>query len=108
MLQWHIERPEARPSRWPCGRLSTPSRYARRSGRCRSSEGRISFGKLAWGEETGSDYDLKIAEQRHLDWLAMAIRLSPEAATRDPRTAGRFAASRPPVRHPDTCPRPGR
>jgi hypothetical protein len=39
------------------------------------------FGKLAWGEETGSDYDLKIAEQMYLDWFAMAIRLSPEAAT---------------------------
>ena len=39
------------------------------------------FGKLAWGEETGSDYDLKIAEQMYLDWFSMAIRLSPEAAT---------------------------
>lgn len=38
------------------------------------------FGKLAWGEETGSDYDLKIAEQMYLDWFSMAIRLSPEAA----------------------------
>jgi hypothetical protein len=39
------------------------------------------FGKLAWGEETGSDYDLKIAEQMYLDSFSMAIRLSPEAAT---------------------------
>jgi hypothetical protein len=41
----------------------------------------LHFGKLAWWEETGSDYDLKIAEQLVLDWFAMAIRLSPDAAT---------------------------
>jgi len=39
------------------------------------------FGKLSWGEETGSDYDLKIAEQMYLDWFSMAIRLSPDAST---------------------------
>jgi hypothetical protein len=33
------------------------------------------FGKLAWGEETGSDYDLKIAEQMYLDWFSMANRV---------------------------------
>jgi hypothetical protein len=42
----------------------------------------LHFGKLAWGEETGSDYDMKIAEQLLLDWFAMAIRLSPNAGTR--------------------------
>jgi hypothetical protein len=41
----------------------------------------LHFGKLAWWEETGSDYDLKIAEQMVLDWFAMAIRLAPDAST---------------------------
>jgi hypothetical protein len=36
---------------------------------------------LAWGEETGADYDLKIAEQLLLDWFAAAIAQSPPAAT---------------------------
>jgi hypothetical protein len=39
------------------------------------------FGKLSWGEETGSDYDLKIAEGMYLDWFSMSIRQSPDAAT---------------------------
>jgi hypothetical protein len=39
------------------------------------------FGKLSWGEECGSDYDLKIAEQMWLDWFSMSLRLSPDAAT---------------------------
>lgn len=39
------------------------------------------FGKLSWGEETGSDYDLKIAEQMYLDWFSMALAQSPKAAT---------------------------
>jgi hypothetical protein len=36
---------------------------------------------LAWREETGADYDLKIAEQLLLDWFAAAIRMSPNANT---------------------------
>ena len=41
----------------------------------------LHFGMLAWREETGADYDLKIAEQLLLDWFAAAIRMSPDAAT---------------------------
>jgi hypothetical protein len=41
----------------------------------------LHFGSLSWGEETGSDYDLKIAEQLLIDWFAAAIRMSPEAHT---------------------------
>ena len=41
----------------------------------------LHFGMLAWREETGSDYDLKIAEQLLLDWFAAAIKMSPDAST---------------------------
>jgi hypothetical protein len=41
----------------------------------------LHFGSLSWGEETGTDYDLKIAEQLLLDWFAAAIKLSPPAHT---------------------------
>jgi hypothetical protein len=41
----------------------------------------LHFGMLAWKEETGSDWDLKIAEQLLLDWFAAAIRQSPDAST---------------------------
>lgn len=41
----------------------------------------LHFGMLAWGEETGTDYDLKIAEQLLLDWFAAAIKQSPDAST---------------------------
>ena len=41
----------------------------------------LHFGMLAWREESGADYDLKIAEQLLLDWFAAAIRQSPAAAT---------------------------
>lgn len=41
----------------------------------------LHFGMLAWREETGADYDLKIAEQLLLDWFAAAIRQSPDAST---------------------------
>lgn len=41
----------------------------------------LHFGMLAWREETGADYDLKIAEKLLLDWFAAAIRQSPDAAT---------------------------
>ena len=40
------------------------------------------FGSLSWREETGTDYDLEIAEQLVLDWFASAIKLSPDAHTR--------------------------
>jgi hypothetical protein len=39
------------------------------------------FGMLAWREETGADYDLKIAEQLLVDWFAAAIEASPRAHT---------------------------
>lgn len=39
------------------------------------------FGMLAWREETGADYDLRIAEQLLLDWFAAAIKNSPDAHT---------------------------
>lgn len=39
------------------------------------------FGMLAWAEETGSSYDLKIAEQLLLDWFAAAIAGAPQAHT---------------------------
>jgi hypothetical protein len=41
----------------------------------------LHFGMLSWKEETGADYDLKIAEQLLLDWFAAAIRQSPDAST---------------------------
>ena len=39
------------------------------------------FGMLAWAEETGADYDLRIAEQLLLDWFAYAINEAPPAHT---------------------------
>lgn len=39
------------------------------------------FGMLAHREETGADYDLKIAEQLLLDWFAAAIAGAPQAHT---------------------------
>jgi len=39
------------------------------------------FGMLAWHEETGDDYDLRIGEQLLLDWFAAAIEMSPNAHT---------------------------
>jgi hypothetical protein len=41
----------------------------------------LHFGMLSWKEETGADYDLKIAEKLLLDWFALAIELSPNAET---------------------------
>lgn len=41
----------------------------------------LHFGMLSWREETGADYDLKIAEQLLLDWFAQAIKQSPDAST---------------------------
>lgn len=41
----------------------------------------LHFGMLSWKEETGADYDLKIAEQLLLDWFAAAIQQSPDAST---------------------------
>lgn len=40
----------------------------------------LHLGMLAWGEETGADWDLKIAETLILAWFAAAIRQSPDAA----------------------------
>lgn len=39
------------------------------------------FGMLAWREETGDDYDLRIAEQLLVDWFAAAIAMAPDAHT---------------------------
>ncbi len=39
------------------------------------------FGVLAWAEETGASYDLKIAEKLLLDWFAAAIASAPQAHT---------------------------
>lgn len=41
----------------------------------------LHFGMLSWKEETGADYDIKIAEGLLLDWFASAIRMSPDAST---------------------------
>jgi hypothetical protein len=39
------------------------------------------FGMLSWKEETGADYNLRIAEQLLLDWFSAAIAMSPAAHT---------------------------
>jgi hypothetical protein len=39
------------------------------------------LGMLAWGEETGADWDLKIAEDTLVNWFAVAIEQAPAAAT---------------------------
>ena len=39
------------------------------------------FGMLAWREESGADYDLRIAEQLLLDWFAAEIAQSPRGHT---------------------------
>jgi len=39
------------------------------------------FGMLAHREETGADYDLKLAEQLLLDWFAAAVACAPQAHT---------------------------
>jgi len=41
----------------------------------------LHFGMLSWKEETGADYDLKIAEQLLLDWFAAAVEMAPRAAS---------------------------
>ncbi len=38
------------------------------------------LGMLAWGEETGADWDIGIAEQLLVDWFAAAIAQAPAAA----------------------------
>lgn len=38
------------------------------------------LGMLAWGEETGADWDLTIAENTLVEWFAAAIALAPAAA----------------------------
>lgn len=40
----------------------------------------LHLGMLAWGEESGADWDLKIAETLIIDWFAAAIAQSPAAA----------------------------
>lgn len=39
------------------------------------------FGMLAWGEETGADWDVGIAERTLLDWFAAAIHAAPNSET---------------------------
>jgi hypothetical protein len=41
----------------------------------------LHFGMLSWREETGEDYDLRIAEQLLTDWFSAAIHMSPDAGT---------------------------
>lgn len=41
----------------------------------------LHFGMLAWREESGEDYDLRIAEKLLLDWFSAAIAMSPPAKT---------------------------
>ncbi|MGH1372962.1 MAG: hypothetical protein ACRBBW_13060 [Cellvibrionaceae bacterium] len=37
------------------------------------------FGMMSWGEETGGDWDLSIAENLLVDWFAASIAMSPDA-----------------------------
>ena len=39
------------------------------------------LGALSWGEETGADWDLKIAEDTLVAWFSRAIEQSPAAET---------------------------
>lgn len=39
----------------------------------------VHMGALAWGEESGADYDLKIAEKLLMDWFSAAIAMAPNA-----------------------------
>ena len=39
------------------------------------------FGMLSWGEETGADWDINIAEQMLVRWFSQAIHQSPDADT---------------------------
>lgn len=39
------------------------------------------LGMLAWGEETGANWDIKIAEDMLVKWFAQAIQQSPDAQT---------------------------
>lgn len=39
------------------------------------------FGMLAWGEETGADWDLDLAEKLLVDWMSASIKTSPNAHT---------------------------
>lgn len=39
------------------------------------------LGMLAWGEETGADWDIQIAEDLMVKWFAAAIAMSPNATT---------------------------
>lgn len=37
------------------------------------------FGQLSWGEETGADWDLQIAEELLVKWFAAAIKAAPDS-----------------------------
>jgi len=39
------------------------------------------LGMMAWGEESGADWDLKIAEETLIKWFQQAIKLSPDSKT---------------------------
>ncbi len=39
------------------------------------------FGMLSWGEETGADWDINIAEQMLIRWFSQAIHQAPDADT---------------------------
>jgi hypothetical protein len=39
------------------------------------------IGMLAWGKETGEDYDISIARNRLIDWMGRCVSSSPKSAT---------------------------
>lgn len=41
----------------------------------------LHFGQLSWGEETGNDYDLSIAEELLVNWFRAAIKSAPDSQT---------------------------
>lgn len=41
----------------------------------------VHMGALAWGEESGEDYDLSITEKLLLDWFSAAVAMAPNAHT---------------------------
>lgn len=61
--------------------VPAPSRYNRDDLLNQFTVTDAHFGMLSWGQETGADYDLEIAERLLLDWFAAAIAMSPNAAT---------------------------
>ena len=95
-LQWHIERPEAAaqhqamlavvealksdiPRAKPV--ILNPPKSYNTDLLNQFTVTDLHFGMLSWKEETGADYDLKIAEELLLNWFAAAIKQAPDAET---------------------------